>query len=204
VDKSFSEMRTAKCIEKYKTYNIDDIASTDLQIVDSLEEVMLIIAELTNAFNYKINDLNNFEKLVHWNDFVEEEKNKMVSRFGSHELYLFICKKDKEYFNKVVKPFIENKMQKTFMDYYLLSDIDKMTTYANSPSKLDNLNVLEKTLLVEILALNGKKDLAKVIAKMLKAQLDAQKKNIPNQIKIFDTVLSLGLLKAGQGSKFMF
>jgi len=202
VDKSFCEMRTAKCIEKHDTYNIDDIASTDLKIVDSLEKVMLIINELINVFSGKIANSNSFEKITHWNVFAEEEKNKIVSRFGSHEVYLFICKKDKEYFDKVVKPFIENKMQKTFMDYYLLADMDKMTTYANNPLKLHNLNVLEKTLLVEILALNGKKDLAKVIAKMMKAQLDAKKKNIPEQIKIFDTVLSLGSLKAGQGGKY--
>lgn len=201
VNKSFSEMRTAKCVEKFETYSIDDITSSDLQIVDSMEKVVLIIRELLNVFRYNLADLSALENLVHWGEFSEEEKNKMVSRFGSHELYLYICKKDKEYFNKVVKPFIKNKMQKTFIDYYLLEDMNEMITYANSPYLLDQLNLLEKALLVEILALNDKKDLGMIIAKMMQAKVQTLKKDIPTQIKTFDTVLSLGSLKSTQGGK---
>ncbi len=32
----------------------------------------------------------------------------------------FLFKKDKDFFNKVAKKYIQNKMEKTFVDWYLL------------------------------------------------------------------------------------
>eukprot|EP01022_Parablepharisma_sp_SALTPOND_P023508 TRINITY_DN4_c0_g2_i2.p1 TRINITY_DN4_c0_g2~~TRINITY_DN4_c0_g2_i2.p1 ORF type:complete len:1596 (+),score=184.76 TRINITY_DN4_c0_g2_i2:189-4976(+) len=195
IEKSYSEMRTTKCVEKYDTYLIDDITSTDLQIVDSLEKVILVIKELMRLHGVSIKDFDKFERLVQWGSLGEEEKNKMMSRYTSHELHLFIYKKDPEYFNKVVKVYLQNKMEKTFIDYYLLGNITEMLEFANSPSMFESMNPLEKALLVEALVLNGKKDLAKGIAQRMRNALLSQKKTAAEQNRIFDTVLSLGALK---------
>lgn len=42
-----------------------------------------------------------------------------------NELNIFIYFKDKKYFNDIVSPFLENKMEKTFLDHYLLGNYEK-------------------------------------------------------------------------------
>jgi len=198
VEKSYSEMRTTKCVEKYETYLIDDITSTDLQIVDSLEKVLLIIKELMRLYSVNVKDFDKFEALTKWNTFNEEEKNKMMSKYTSHELHLFIYKKDPEYFNKVVKGYLQNKMEKTFMDYYLLGNLPEMMEFVSSPAMFEQMNPLEKALLVEALMLGGKKALAQEIAQRMRNALLSQKKTAAEQNRVFDTVLSLGALKTAK------
>ena len=43
------------------------------------------------------------------------------NKFYSHDLNFFIFKKDKDFFQKVVLENILSKMEKTFVDWYLLS-----------------------------------------------------------------------------------
>ncbi len=199
-DKTYSEMRTNKCVEKYETYLIDDITNTDLQTVDSLEKVLLIIKELMRMYGVSIQDFDKFERLIQWNGLAEEEKNKVMSRYTSHELHLFIYKKDPDYFNRVVKGYLQNKMEKTFVDFYLLKDLASMLPYATNPSLHELLNPLEKALLAESLVSSGNTKLATEIALRMRHALLAQKKTAAEQNRVFDTVLSLGALKTNKDS----
>ena len=194
-EKAFSEMRTAKCIEKYGTYIIEDFVSTELQNIDSLEKVLLILKEINKLSNGQNTGLEMCEKFIAWEKMNEEDKNKAMSKFTSHELHLFIRKKDPNYFNSVVKGYLTNKMEKSFIDYYLLDDSDELIKYAEKLELLDNLNPLEKALLVEFIAQNGKKDIALVIANRIRNSLLKYQEAIANKNRIFDTVLSLGSLK---------
>ena len=65
-----------------------------------------------------------------------------------HELNLFIKKRDPEYFKTVVVPFLQCKMEKTFVDYYLLGD---HATVAKYESKMKTLNAMETCLLIDSL-----------------------------------------------------
>jgi len=67
--------------------------------------------------------------------------------------------KDPDYFNSVVKPFLLNKMEKTFIDYWLLDLHDAMNTFT-SISKIQDLNTLEQCLMVQFLMKTGQKELA--------------------------------------------
>jgi hypothetical protein len=195
--KEFSEMRTTKCVEKFEAYLIEDIMS-EIQIIDSLEKVVLILKEIMRLYGVSIEDFDKFERLIQWDTLTEEDKNKMMSRYTSHELHLFIHKKDPEYFAKVVKPYLLNKMEKTFIDYYLLGDMKELLTFASTPTLHMPLNPLEKALLVESLVAAGKRDLAVVIAARMRDALLAHKKTTAEQNRLFDTVFSLNALKAGK------
>jgi len=202
-EKSYSEVRSTTCLEKYENYTINDITSTDFQLIDSLEKVALIIQILLKLDNIEIKHLNEFEKLLKWDTMKEEEKNKMVSRYGSHELNLFVYKKDPGYFKEVIEPYLTNKMEKTFIDYYLLEDFEVMLKYANTLELYNNMHYLEKALLIERLALGGKVDLARTIAERMKEWLLTLKKDLVRQNRIFNAVLSLGELETGKGSNFL-
>ena len=78
-----------------------------------------------------------------WNTFNEEKKNNKYSKFMSHEVNLFLYFKDKEYFGKTVRPFIVNKMEKTFMDHWLIGDYEAVRKYSDI-KYFDKLNALEK------------------------------------------------------------
>ena len=63
-----------------------------------------------------------------------------------HEFNIFLYFKDKEFFEDVVKPLLNNKKEKKLIDYYLLNDIDNLNKFANI-SKLGDLNKVELVLL---------------------------------------------------------
>jgi hypothetical protein len=79
-----------------------------------------------------------------------EEKDRVFTECLSYELDLFIKKKDPEYFNRVVKPYLQCKMEKNFMDYYLIEDRNHILDYANL-GRVEELNSLEKCLLIDFL-----------------------------------------------------
>jgi hypothetical protein len=55
-----------------------------------------------------------------WHTYKKEEKNKNYSKNHCHELNIFIFFKDRPYFDEIVRPYLSHKMEKTFIDYYLL------------------------------------------------------------------------------------
>ena len=82
------------------------------------------------------------------------------------------------------------------MDYYLIDDAASMLEFA-SQKKYQNLNFMEKALLVEALKTNYG-DLANKITLDLKQEIEIVKLNASQENKIFDTVLSLNMLKENQ------
>jgi hypothetical protein len=51
-----------------------------------------------------------------------DEKDRVFTDCLSYELDLFIMRKDPEYFDRVVRPYLQCKMEKNFMDFYLIGD----------------------------------------------------------------------------------
>mmetsp|Transcript_20692 Transcript_20692/g.19721 ORF Transcript_20692/g.19721 Transcript_20692/m.19721 type:complete len:94 (-) Transcript_20692:2970-3251(-) len=88
-----------------------------------------------------------------------EGKHKKYSRYHCHELNVFLYFQDKDYFELVVKPFLKNKMEKTFIDYYLLGQYEQILHFS-SFSELDKLNSLEKCFMVDVLVKNQKQEQA--------------------------------------------
>ncbi len=195
--KSFSELRTTKCILKNESYIFDDIASAETQIVDSLEKVLAVQTELI-----KSKALDKFRDLVHWNSLPRSKKVSIFSQYYCHEMNLFISKKDPEFFKTVVRPFIQNKMEKTFIDHYLLRSAKVMKKYATRVGLYEKLNYLEKSLLVEFVATDGDLAVAKVLAQRLTNELLPHKISIQEQQLVFGLILSLNLGKSKEGNVF--
>ncbi len=73
---------------------------------------------------------------------------------------LFLFFKDPDFFMSVVKPFLANKMEKTFVDYWLLGNFKKCLEWAGIQSMhtqqgVTDLNVMEQCLLVNVLIKAG-------------------------------------------------
>ncbi len=104
---------------------IEDITSTDMQIVDSLQKVWLVQKELRRFDKQEQEYIDNMLK---WPTLTNEQKAKTYSEYCSHEFNLFLRLKDPQFFENAVKPFLFNKIEKTFVDYWLLdSDLSEFS-----------------------------------------------------------------------------
>lgn len=97
--------------------------------------------------------------MLKWHQFDFEKKMSSYLKFHSHEFNFFIFKKDKEFFENVVLEHVGAKMEKTFVDWFLLSQneektfhkyyLEKVLKIIHDHSELNKLNIFEKCLLLE-------------------------------------------------------
>lgn len=146
VDKYYNEIRNCQNVSHKDAVIIEDITSTEHTIIDSLSKVKKVQDEIARILG-KSKCNSDLEFLIKWNTFENEEKNKKYSNFCCHEVNLFIFFKDPEYFRAVVRPFLQNKMEKSFIDYWLLEDYEKIKSFSQI-EYLEQLNSLEKCLLI--------------------------------------------------------
>lgn len=88
--------------------------------------------------------------LLKWPTLDEETRLKQYSKYQCHEVNIFLYFKDKDFFHKVIEPFIRNKMAKDFVDIWLLGNVKAVEEYKEI-SKFSLLNAFEKCLLLSVL-----------------------------------------------------
>ena len=76
------------------------------------------------------NPITKFDWVVNWAFFDKEKKLKLYDEFACHEVNLFLRFRDKKFFEEVVAPFISNKIEKTFIDHFLLNNNEKMKEFS--------------------------------------------------------------------------
>jgi hypothetical protein len=120
VKSNFREVRSSVPLEKHENFTIEDLTSSEFQAIDSLDKVMMVQKEIlkSSADKTLFEHINN---LLKWAEKDMEEKHKFYTKFFSHEMNLFLYFKDPEYFEKIARPFLVNKMEKTFVDFWLLN-----------------------------------------------------------------------------------
>lgn len=71
-----------------------------------MPKVKAVLEELMRSNHIGISTFKELDFIMKWHTFDIEEKNRKYSKFSCHEVNIFIYFKDKEYFNKIVKPFL--------------------------------------------------------------------------------------------------
>ncbi len=150
--KGLTETRRNKTLipEDKKDYDqkdfIEDITSSEITIVDDMVKVNEILDEVMKLSRCSgSQDYKKFYTFIgKWANGLlsREEKNKYYTEYLCHELNLFLKKRDPEFFEAVVKPFLACKMEKRFVDYYLLGDYLEAIKYAEFHLN-GNLNAME-------------------------------------------------------------
>ena len=183
------EQRQVALLDKGQSFTIADAASARLAPYDSLASVYGLFVTLGQGDVR----LARFEFLLHWPRFTPEEKRAKYSEFACHELNFFLWRKDGEFFEKVVQPYLRNKRDKTFMDHYLLGD--DLASYA-APLAFSHLNAPERALLAQRLA--GQRD---AILRDTRERLDLVTTDAELQADLFKVALAGGSLDtAGRGA----
>jgi hypothetical protein len=81
-----------------------------IRVINSVGRVYDLMMTLLESEPEKQN-LRKFRFIVDWHRFSTATKNEKYSKWNCHELNLFLCKKDRPYFDAVVVPFIKVENQ---------------------------------------------------------------------------------------------
>ena len=193
--KYYSQQREATLLLPGEKLLFPDMNSVQLQIIDSLEKVLQVLKLLTQIKG-NIQYLDEFTTLLlGWDLLTIQQKHQQLSKYTSHELHIFLKFKDNQYFQAFVKPYLANKLEKSFIDFYLLEDIESLLSYLD-PRLLEELNAMERAFLVESLADVRPEEAAFVVQNIME-QNEFKKTSMQEQNRIFDAILSLQVMDEG-------
>ena len=135
----FSKQKTVRRIDAKTPVLFPDLATTRYQVIGDFSTAFDLLQTLNGDAR-----LQKFSFLKTWPQLDEKIKLEKYGEYASHEMHLFLYERDPAFFAKVVKPYLLNKKDKTFVDRWLLE--------ALSPEdlRLDHLqqrNALELALL---------------------------------------------------------
>ncbi|MFV8751529.1 hypothetical protein ACNOYE_13375 [Nannocystaceae bacterium ST9] len=119
---------------------IEDVRTSKLETVDTLAKAHALLETLSGDAS-----LREFEFVTRWPSLSLADKRERYSKYACHELHLFLARKDPAFFAEVVRPYLADKRDKTFMDHYLLGgDLAGW----REPWAFGRLNTLERILLL--------------------------------------------------------
>jgi hypothetical protein len=184
---TYAERLRCDSVTAGQTFTVRD-ASSELKIVDSVSKQLSVLKELSRE-NWVALD---WDWLGEWDRLSAGEKLGKYDEFISHELNLFLYAKDPAFFVEVVRPFLADKIEKTFIDKWLLGE--SLEEFYGASARLDRigsrLNALELALLVKAVR-TSHPELAGRIARLIE---DAAK-GIPTpearRRRVFTRVLSI-------------
>ncbi len=120
---------------------VKDLASSRFQYFDEIGDVFRLFLMLNP--NTRLAD---FEFLLDWSSRSEEEKRSLYSEHACHELNYYFYRKDRPFFDQVIKPHLGFKAEQGIVDQFL---IDEELTPFLKPWQYSKLNVFEKILLAQ-------------------------------------------------------
>jgi len=139
--KPFTQKKEISVLDTGKALTLADILTSELETYDTLGGVHSLFTTLSGNSH-----LAEFGWLLNWPKLKDDEKRAKYGEFACHELSFFLSRKDKPFFDAVVKPYLANKKDKTFMDEFLLG-LD-LTKYLDAWA-YTRLNIVERILLAQ-------------------------------------------------------
>ena len=135
----FTQKKEVTVLANGKTLTLADILTSDMESYDTLGGIHALFTTLSHDAN-----LAQFAWVLQWPKLKDDERRAKYSEFACHELNLFLARKDAAFFDKVIKPYLANKKDKTFMDDFLLGNDVKPYL---EPWAFEKLNAAERALL---------------------------------------------------------
>lgn len=150
-ERCYSEERKIESYGINEKIIIPDVATVSFKIIDSIEKFI----SCHNSINKSI--VQEWEKLglTKLEELKENELLEKIEQNFSHEFNLFLYFRYPELFEKYILPVLKYKANKTFIDLFLLDDLDTIEKLMEFPQYIEErLNMLEKILLIKKLYSN--------------------------------------------------
>ncbi len=183
----FTQQKQVNVLSPKQPFVIADAAASRFEVYDSLAKVYGLYATLTHDPK-----LAEFSFILTWPTLKLEEKKTLYSKFACHELSFFLAKKDPEFFQNVVKPYLANKKDKTFVDHWLLEN--DLKEYLQ-PWQHARLNSVERILLAQRLDNEAAKT-----ARHLNDLVRLLPPNLQRERMLFETAVKAGEMTRGEKS----
>ncbi len=136
---SFSRQKRVQRLEAGKALLFEDLATTRYQIIRDVPQAFDLLQTLLGDAR-----MAKFSFLKRWPSLKDQEKLDYYSDYASHELHLFLYERDRAFFDANIAPFLKNKKDKTFVDRWLLDELDAEDVRMD---RLQERNALELALL---------------------------------------------------------
>ncbi|MBP7866141.1 MAG: hypothetical protein KA419_09345 [Acidobacteria bacterium] len=182
--KRFTEQKAVRPLAAGESVAIADLTSAKLVLVDDLDRAYRLFSAVSPD-----GALGEFAFLPRWDKMSEAERAEAYGRCASHELHLFLYFKDRPWFDRVVRPYLKNKLTKTFIDKFLLEE--DLAAYRR-PFAFERLNTLEKA----FLAVRVPEE-RKAVADWIRKHLESNPPSVDELVLRFDTALGIEGLDAG-------
>lgn len=137
----FTQQKQITVVGGGQPFVMADITSSKFEAYDSLARVYGLYATLSHDAA-----LAEFSFILNWPKLKPEEKHALYSKYACHELSFFLARKDPEFFRQVIRPYLANKKDKTFLDRWLLEE--DLAAYGR-PWQYGQLNIVERILLAQ-------------------------------------------------------
>ncbi|MBL8748225.1 MAG: hypothetical protein JNK78_03630, partial [Planctomycetes bacterium] len=151
----FTEQKRIEFVAAGGDAVLADARSAQVEIYDSLAAVHRLLSTISRD-----ESLSRFAFVLAWPTFDAAKKREMYSQNACHELAFFLSRKDPEFFAAVVKPLLANKIDKTFLDHWLLED--DLREFLD-PWRFAQLNLIERILLAQRLGGDERTAVARTI-----------------------------------------
>lgn len=185
--KHFTQQKQISVVKAGDELVLADITSAKFESYDSLAGVYSLFLTLSSD-----DRLAEFGFLLNWPELDDDEKRAKYSKYASHELNFFIYKKDRRFFDKVIRPYLANKQHKTFLDYWLL---DHDVADYRQPWSHARLNTVERILLARRL-----KNETDFMQQFVGDQFALLKRDVTQLQFLFESGLSTGSLEVANGT----
>jgi hypothetical protein len=179
--KHFTEQKQITLLAKGDTVATTG-AEANLEVYDTVGKVYRLYSTLRPDAT-----LAEFSFILTWPTLAPEKKRELYSKYACHELNFFIARRDPAFFDSVVKSYLKNKRDKTFMDNYLLEN--NLNGYMDAWA-YNQLNTVERVLLAQ--RINGEGPKA---ARAIKDRFDLTPPNIEQFNFLFATAVQGGDLE---------
>ena len=186
----FTEQKQVSAVKGGGKFILKDITTSKFEVYDSFGKVYALLNTLSGNAT-----LREFSFIVQWPKLKPKEKQEKYSKYACHELSFFIFNKDPDFFRTVVKPYLANKKDKTFIDRWLLGD--KLDDYLD-PWTFSQLNIVERILLGQSI-----KNRKATLARHVKDGFDMLPPNIERFNHLFKTAIKGSALETGDAFGFL-
>ncbi len=180
----FTQQKQITILPAGQKFTLADITTSKFEAYDSLSRVYGLYATLNS--DPKVAE---FAFILQWPTLKDEEKREKYSKYACHELSFFLYKKDPAFFEAVIKPYLQNKKDKTFVDDFLLGE--NLQSYL-SPWRYDQLNTTEKILLTRRIA-----DERQYTSRRITELYQLLPPNVDEFLRLFDTAVQRSALDVG-------
>ncbi len=138
-DAHFCERRGIDARMPGQELQFAELETAQLEVYSDFAQVFRLYGTLAGG-----RGLERFRFLCRWHQLSHEDKCKHLSDFGCHELHLFVWLKDRPFFEQVVRPHLQHKLFRSFVDDFLLgADLGRYL----EPWAYRRLNLVERALL---------------------------------------------------------